>query len=121
MDAVNNNLTARLATPPQGNAREKEVRQLVQKLLGQTFFGPIMKQMRSSPWKDPVMSGGRGGEAFQNMMDQKMVEQMGKSIGGPMVDAMTNQILGRPRDFARLKVEVEKQSQPNHVQLDLRA
>jgi len=110
-------------------AQEKQVRELVQKLLGQAFFGPIVKQMRNGPWKDKLMSGGRGGDAFQSMMDQRMVEQLGHSIGGPLVRAMTERMLGRSsdRDPARgLQIPPKPNNHsPNlessNVQLDRRA
>jgi len=110
-------------------AQEKQVRELVQKLLGQAFFGPIVKQMRNGPWKDKLMSGGRGGDAFQSMMDQRMVEQLGHSIGGPLVRAMTERMLGRSSDHDPARglqtppkpVTTSPVTESSNVQLDRRA
>ncbi len=39
--------------------------------MAQTFFGQMLKQMRDSPFKSKLFDGGHGGEAFQQMADQR--------------------------------------------------
>ena len=51
-----------------------------QKLVGQTFYGTLMKQMHNSPFKSTIMDGGRGGQAFQPLMDQQLVDRMSGRI-----------------------------------------
>ncbi len=63
-----------------------------QKWVAQTFFGTILKQMRDSPFKDKLMSGGRGGEAFGGMLDQQMADRMAKSSGSKLVNAIVDKI-----------------------------
>ena len=43
-----------------------------QKLVSQTFFGTMLKQMHNSPFKSKIFSGGRGGEAFGSLLDQRL-------------------------------------------------
>ena len=75
-----------------GNADHDELVKTTQKWVSQTFFGEMLKQMRNSPFKDKMFSGGRGGEAFQEMFDQKMADKMAKGSGHKLVDAIVNRI-----------------------------
>ena len=52
-----------------------------QKLVAQTFYGTLMKQMHDSPFKSQLMDGGRGGAAFQPLMDQHLIDRMAKASG----------------------------------------
>ena len=52
-----------------------------QKLVAQTFYGTLMKQMHDSPFKSQLMDGGRGGQAFQPLMDQHLIDRMARSSG----------------------------------------
>jgi Rod binding domain-containing protein len=74
--------------PDQAN----DIRKLAEQLVAQTFFGTLMRQMRSSVWKSDLMSGGRGGEAFQQMHDQQLVERMGRGAGRKLVDSLVRQL-----------------------------
>jgi Rod binding domain-containing protein len=60
--------------------------------VGQTFFGTILRQMRESPFKDQVFSGGRGGEAFGAMYDQRLAEHMTRGAGTKLVRAIVRKI-----------------------------
>jgi Rod binding domain-containing protein len=63
-----------------------------QKWVSQTFYGEMLKEMRKSPFKDKVLSGGQGGEAFTQMFDQHMADKMAKGTGKKLVDAIVNKI-----------------------------
>lgn len=56
--------------------RQTELTQQAQKLVSQTFFGTMLKQMRSSPFKSELFSGGRGGEMFTSLLDQHLSERL---------------------------------------------
>jgi len=72
----------KLKTPEQ---QHQALVKQTQKWVAQTFYGTIFKQMRESPFKDKIMSGGRGGEAFGGMLDQQMADRMAKSSGAKLV------------------------------------
>lgn len=72
---------------------EAQARQLV----SQTFFGTMLKQMRDSPFKSDLFEGGRGGQAFSSLYDQKLVEQMSRGAGKKLVDSIVNRFK-RARD-----------------------
>jgi Rod binding domain-containing protein len=82
---------------------DQQVRKLAEQLVSQTFFGTLMRQMRNSPWKDTVLSGGRGGEAFQQMHDQEMIMRMGRSAGKQLVNALVEQMMGQKARQQRAK------------------
>jgi Rod binding domain-containing protein len=60
--------------------------------VAQAFFGTLMKQMRESPFKSDLFEGGRGGQAFTSLYDQKLVEQMSRGAGNKLVNAIVHSI-----------------------------
>lgn len=75
--------------------KHDQLTKAAQTFVGVTFFGQMLKQMRESPFKDETFSGGRGGQAFQQMFDQQLAERMGRGSGRKLVDAMVNKIEGK--------------------------
>jgi Rod binding domain-containing protein len=78
-----------------GAGDDKEHQKLVtqaEKWVAQTFYGEMLKQMRKSPFKSETFSGGRGGEAFQEMFDQKIADKMSKGAGGKLVDSLVKSL-----------------------------
>ena len=51
------------------------IRKQTEKWVSQTFFGTLLKQMGESPFKSELFSGGRGGEAFQGLYNQQLVDR----------------------------------------------
>jgi Rod binding domain-containing protein len=66
-----------------------------QKWVSQTFYGNMLKQMRNSPFKSEIFSGGRGGQAFNEMFDQQLADRMGRGTGTKLVNALVRKIEGR--------------------------
>ena len=60
--------------------------------VAQTFFGTLLKQMRESPFKSELFSGGRGGQAFSSMHDQQLAEHMARGAGSKLVNAIVRRI-----------------------------
>jgi Rod binding domain-containing protein len=53
----------------------------------------MLKQMRSSPFKADWLDGGRGGQAFQAQLDQKMAERMsGAGSGDRLVKSIVKRM-----------------------------
>src|SRR6185437_16003559 len=67
---------------------DKKLMKNSQRLVSQTFFGTMLKQMHNSPFKSKIFSGGRGGEAFGSMLDQRIADHMAKGTAGGLVDSM---------------------------------
>lgn len=64
--------------------------------VAQTFYGQMLKQMHESPFKtESWVTGGRGGEAFQGQLDQKLAERMSSSHAGDrLVKSIVKRIEG---------------------------
>jgi Rod binding domain-containing protein len=75
-----------------GDEKHDELVKQTEKWVSQTFYGELMKQMRNSPFKSKMFSGGRGGEAFGEMFDQKLADKMAKGSGHKLVDAIVSRI-----------------------------
>jgi Rod binding domain-containing protein len=92
--------TARKAS---GGNRHQELLDTAQRWVGQTFFGTLLKQMRNSPFKSELFSGGRAGDAFGAMFDQHLAERMAHSSGRRLAQSIVNQIERAGRHSARSK------------------
>ena len=60
--------------------------------VAQTFFGTLLKQMRDSPFKSDVFSGGQGGQAFSSLHDQHLAEHMARGAGSKLVNSIVRRI-----------------------------
>jgi len=63
-----------------------------EKWVSQTFFGAMLRQMRNSPFKSEMFSGGRGGQAFNEMFDQTLADRMARGAGGKLVKAVVRSL-----------------------------
>lgn len=72
--------------------RQTELTQQAQKLVSQTFFGTMLKQMRNSPFKSELFSGGRGGEMFTSLLDQHLSERLTHGSGQQLVQSIVKQL-----------------------------
>jgi Rod binding domain-containing protein len=77
---------------PNDEKQHAELVKNTQKWVSQTFYGEMLKQMRNSPLKSKLFDGGNGGEAFQQMFDNHLADDMSKSSGKKLVDAIVNRI-----------------------------
>ncbi len=74
--------------------RHEELRGVARRFVAQAFFGEILKQMRESPFKSELFSGGRGGEAFRSMLDFQLADRMARSSGRRLADSIVRHIEG---------------------------
>jgi flagellar protein FlgJ len=65
-----------------------ELKEAFSDFVGQTFFGELMKQMRSTLDKPAFFHGGMGEEVFQSQLDQIVVERIAKSSANSVSDPM---------------------------------
>jgi hypothetical protein len=85
---VGGSLTALEKGPAKQGDAQKEAR----KFVSQAFFGTLLKQMRESPFKSDLFSGGRGGEAFGSLYDQQLAERMASGVGSKLVGSIVRKI-----------------------------
>ena len=72
----------------------EQLTEQAQKWVAQTFYGTLLKQMHESPFKTPWLDGGRGGQAFQPLLDQKLADHMVRSSGKKLVASIVKKIEG---------------------------
>ena len=77
--------------------QHQKIQKQAQKLVADAFYGTLMRQMHDSPFKSDLFSGGRGGEAFQGLLDQKLSDHMAAATHNPLVHAITH-TLERPHN-----------------------
>ena len=90
---------------------EGELQKQANNLVGQTFFGTLLKQMRDSPFKSDLFSGGRGGQAFSEMFDQTLAMRMSQRSG----QKLTRPIVKKFKAAAADAYERNKNFQKEHV------
>jgi peptidoglycan hydrolase FlgJ len=88
-----------------GNAAKRadnaKTREAFDSFVGETFFGQMIKAMRSSVDKPAYFHGGRGEEVFQTQLDQMFAQEMTKasahSFTGPMFEQFQAGLNSLPR------------------------
>lgn len=89
------NVAPRQRLPGVSAEIDAKVRPLARQFVAQTFYLPMLKQVRDSSLQtdtSKMLTGGRGGEAFGSMLDQMRADHMSKSTDGKLVDAMVKKI-----------------------------
>jgi Rod binding domain-containing protein len=74
--------------------RHEGLVKVANKWVAQSFYGTLLKQMRNSPFKSDLFSGGRGGEAFSSLYDQQLVERMSKAAPHGLARGIVRRIEG---------------------------
>ena len=69
-----------------------KIQETARKWVAQTFYGPMLKQMRESPFKSELFAGGRGGQAFSTLMDQHLADHMSRAAGSKLVNAIARKL-----------------------------
>jgi hypothetical protein len=92
-------------------AQERALREKFQIIVNKFFLGSMMKQMRNSPFKNEMFNGGKGGEAFQGLMDQHLTEHAGGKVAKSLVDAMVKRAMGPEGNAAQLYLDPQQQKQ----------
>jgi Rod binding domain-containing protein len=91
------------------------------KWVSQTFYGTLLKQMRSSPFKSELFEGGRGGQAFAPLLDQHLADHMAKGADNKLVKAIARKLLKGSNATKPVKNENAYQDVKIHVAPSLRA
>lgn len=65
-----------------------ELKQAFTDFVGQTFFGELMKQMRSTLDKPAFFHGGMGEDIFQSQLDNIIVERISETSTSSISDPM---------------------------------
>ncbi|MCY2954173.1 MAG: rod-binding protein [Planctomycetota bacterium] len=89
---------------------------VARKFVSHAFFGTVLKQMRESPFKSELFSGGRGGETFASMLDFHLADRMAKSSGAKssrrgLADSIVRHIENAQKETPRHELDPMKKNQ----------
>lgn len=68
-----------------------DVREKFTAFVGETFYGQLIKSMRTSLGKPAYFHGGRGEEVFQSQLDQQFAQHMTKASADTFAEPMFRQ------------------------------
>jgi Rod binding domain-containing protein len=80
------------ATSRPPKSEHDKIVETARKWVSQTFYGTMLKQMRESPFKSEIFSGGRGGQAFSSLLDQHLADHMTRGTGSKLVNAIARKL-----------------------------
>lgn len=89
--------TETLSRHPGGQTRSERIAETARTWVGQTFFGLLLSEMRRTVPKGGMFSGGRAEEAFQQMADQTLAEELAKRTDIPITQGLIRQLGGAVR------------------------
>ncbi|MGD0390372.1 MAG: rod-binding protein [Tepidisphaeraceae bacterium] len=75
-------------------SRHDQLIQQTRKWVALSFFEPILKQMRDSPFHSDLLDGGSGGKAFAAMYDERLAERMASDASDSLVKSIVRRIEG---------------------------
>jgi len=96
-------------------ADAKEVRDTFRTFIGESFFGQMLKSMRTTLDKPAYFHGGHAEEVFQGQMDQAMAEEMTKASADKIADPMFRQQFPQQAEVLR---RAEENTKPSLADLD---
>jgi Rod binding domain-containing protein len=73
-----------------GSNDPDQMRKTAEQLVGMTFFLPLLKMARESPFKTELFHGGQGEEAFGAQLDEVLADRLGHRAGNGLVDAIVD-------------------------------
>ena len=71
---------------------DSRMRELSQQLVGEAFYGLLMREMRKSVSSNHLLGGGVGEDVLGPYLDQQLVQRMAESRGFDLADAVYESI-----------------------------
>ncbi len=93
----------------------KELQETFRTFVGESFFGQMLKSMKSTVGKPAYFHGGRAEEIFQGQLNQSMAEDMTEASADTIADPMFRQQFPRQ---AKLLREAEENQKSGFADLD---
>jgi len=95
-------------THEQQVAKARELQNVYQEFVGKTFFGQLLKSMRSTVGKPAYFHGGQAEEVFRSQLDQTLAEHMTVASAAELADPMFKQQF--PQQAAMLEAEAKREA-----------
>jgi hypothetical protein len=90
------------ATPARdADPRLRTLRERAGQVVGQAFYGTLLRTMRTSKLKGEIGHGGRGEEVFSAQLHGIYAERMGTGKGQPLVEAIYRSYARQVEGLAR--------------------
>jgi Rod binding domain-containing protein len=118
LDAVATNNLKTYSTQASAEDREK-LQKDIRELVGQVFFGTMLKQMRSEQNKANPLNGGQMGQTFMTQLDQTLISKMSESKGFAIGQEIAEAWTGENRinvDAVKAKYQTQPQEQRTWIQ-----
>ncbi len=96
------------ASAQQQLADAKEVQEVFRTFVGESFFGQMMKAMRSTQDKPAYFHGGHAEEVFQGQLDQTLAQEMTVTSADQIADPMFRQQFPQQAELIRRSEESSK-------------
>ncbi len=80
--------TNAMTNMPELSPQLQDLREKAEQLVGNVFYGTLLKAMRESSLQGKYGHGGRGEEIFNAQLDQVLAERMGKATHGGLADSI---------------------------------
>jgi Rod binding domain-containing protein len=74
--------------------KHQKLIQQTRKWVAMSFFEPMLKQMRESPFHSDLLDGGEGGKAFASMYDERLSEKIASDASDSLVKSIVKKIEG---------------------------
>lgn len=86
MDAIA--ATTTTPTTAQRSQQREQLRQMVNEVVGVTFFAPLLKTAHNSVLKGKYGHGGRGEEVFQSQLDMEFARSIGRGVRTDLAESL---------------------------------
>ncbi len=73
--------------------RKAMLRQVVDEMVGVTFFGQVLKMARNSKLKGTIGHGGRGEDIFGGQLDQELARRAGCGMKNSLSETIYNRLV----------------------------
>ena len=93
------------ATSATAHRDVQRLRDVTERIVGQVFYGAMLKTMRESPMKGKYGHGGRVEEAFGAQLDAILAERMGKGTRRGLADTLYDALKGQQERISKLRTE----------------
>ncbi len=87
-------LRTSLEKQTQQGSREERIKAAANQLVSVAFIKPLMAQVRQSPFKNEMFSGGQGAEIFQDHLDTLLADRMTQRTSYSIADAVYRKFAG---------------------------
>ena len=106
------------ATGPEQKLKEaQELQETFRTFVGESFFGQMLKSMKSTVGKPAYFHGGQAEEIFQGQLNQLMAEDMTEASADKIADPMFRQQFPKQAELLREAAKSEKSSLADLQQL----